>query len=202
MSAHKHLTVVPTGYRKSTDEVKAIIGNEYLDAEVSETESQAVRRAVDLLNSVNRGLFEKIPVQVWFTEEDPYSSYEEMRRDIEENERLLIFSGGTTPPYNDHDSNLKTRAVHDYWGHYHYDVDFSFWGEFTKWASMREVYPAATHRLTFTEVVGQLSAASQLEGGFGDPAFSQKAILAPDRWINLCFNNRPRTATVGHRASE
>jgi hypothetical protein len=194
MGANNHLTVTPTNHRLTERQVAETIGQEYDEMETYGDPSGELVEAVRLLLKMNDYLFDAIEahgVHVEFTPDDPYETYEEMCADIEVNNRLLIFSGGTHPSHVSRDDNLKNRAVHDYWGHYKNDVDFSFWGEFQKWHAMKNWYPEPVHRLTLQEVVGQTGLAYYLEGGFSSPDFEQKTFLAPTRWADLCYRNFP-----------
>lgn len=194
MSAHNHLTVTPTNHRLTERQTAERIGNEYDDMEVSGDLPAELEVATSLLVKMNDYLFDAIEahgVEVIFTEEDPYGSFGAMVSDIEINNRLLVFSGGTHPDHMSREDNIKNRAVHDYWGHYKNDCDFTFWGEFTKWHNMKKWYPEVCHRLTLQEVVGQTGLAWYLEGGFSNPDFTQKSFLAPTEWAELCYKNCP-----------
>lgn len=201
----KHPTVVPTNFVKTDKQIADIIGREYLLAEPVPNDDPELRGAMELYLGINDILWGKMQeeIKVVTTENDPYSSYEEMVADIDEFDQMYVFSGGTHPEHlveneNRVDGfdenryfNIVGRAVHDYWGHYKNDCDFSFWGEFQKWHHQKRWYPTVCHPYLFTEVVGQTAVAHHLPGGFGDPAFEQKAIKAPEKWIELCYKSCP-----------
>ena len=129
------------------------------------------------LGRYNEARFEDIPVPVHFTENDPYEDAEALFEGIEEDEELYIFSGGSSPPGMTDEQNLKGRAVHDYFGHYQNQCDFSVEGEFTKWVNQKEDVPEGTEDLLFAEVVGQVALVHYLEGGFEDPDYEQRSVL-------------------------
>lgn len=189
-----HLTVTPTNFRLSERQVAERIGREYHETEVHGGVPAELREATRMLVKMNDYLFDAIKahgVDVIFTEEDPYESFEEMCSDIKINDRLKIFSGGSHPPHMTVQDNLKNRAVHDYWGHYKHGVDFTFWGEFAKWHHMKKWYPEIVSRLLLQEVVGQTGLCWYLDGGYSSPEYEQKAFLAPTEWADLCYKNYP-----------
>ena len=189
-----HLTVTPTNFRLTEREVANRIGKEYHEIETYGGVPAELREATRLLVKMNDYLFDAIKahgVDVVFTEEDPYETHEEMCSDIEVNDRLKIFSGGSHPTNMTVQDNLKNRAVHDYWGHYKHDVDFTFWGEFAKWHHMKQWYPEIVHRLLLEEVVGQTGLCWYLDGGYSNPEYEQKSFLAPTEWADLCYKNYP-----------
>lgn len=193
MSVQNHITVKPTNFQLSERQVAERIGEEYMEMDVNGP-SPDVKQAADMLAKTNEYLYKRIGqegVSVEFTENDPYDSFEEMCKDIEENQQMLIFSGGTQPEHMSKQENLINRAVHDYWGHYKNNVGFNFWGEFQKWHHMRQYYSESVNKLTAAEVIGQTGVAWYLEGGFNSPKFVQKPIMAPESWIEMCYEHCP-----------
>lgn len=160
--------------------LKDWIGSEYYAFDVAN--ESTVQAAYDEMVRVNEPLFEAIPVDVEFTDSDPYESYEEMCKEVGRTRTMKIFAGGSHPEYITPEENRKARAVHDWYGHMAMGVDFSLEGEWAKWNGMRHHYGKATQRLLFTEVVGQLCAASVV-GGFDADDFEQRGIIAPQEWI-------------------
>jgi len=132
------------------------------------------------LGEYNEDRFEDIPIPVHFTEDDPYADAEELFEGIESDEELYIFSGGSSPEGMSDEQNLKGRAVHDYFGHYMNECDFSIEGEFEKWYNQKDDVPEGTEDLLFSEVVGQVTLVHYLEGGFDDPDFEQRSVLIDD----------------------
>ena len=155
----------------SIDDVIHELGTAYVQAEPGPESNRAAYRD---LAQYNLQRFEDIPVDVHFTADDPYPNHEEMVRDIEENNQLYIFSEGTHPVHMNREENIKGRAVHDYFGHYMNDCDFSFEGEFEKWYNQREHVPDSAEDILFSEVVGQTALVHHLEDGFEDDNFEQK----------------------------
>lgn len=159
------------------------IGREYIEAESlpGKANAQAAARTVARIND---RLYERIPVPVRWTENDPYGSFEEMQRRVKEEEVFYVFSGGTHPPHLTREENIRGRAVHDWFGHLDAGVDFSLEGEYKKWKHVRSHYPPETWNFLFAEVVGQLCAAIYLPEGFESDRFTQRTCTAPARWVN------------------
>jgi hypothetical protein len=132
------------------------------------------------LGRYNESRFKDIPVPVCFTEDDPYSSAEELFNGIERDGELFIFSGGSSPDGMTEEQNLKGRAVHDYFGHYENQCDFSVEGEFTKWFNQKADVPDGTEDLLFSEVVGQVCLVHYLDDGFESDRYEQRSVLIDD----------------------
>ena len=194
-----HKTVVPTNFVQTDKKLADIIGREYLLSEAADPNDEEFQEHIEMYLAITKMLMAKMEkeIQVMFTSDDPYSSYEEMVADIDENGVFRVFNGGSHPEYlgtsktESMENNLMGRAVHDYWGHYGNECDFSFWGEFEKWHHQKKFYPEVCHPYLFTEVVGQTALCHHLPGGFGDPLFVQKPVKAPEKWIRLCYQNCP-----------
>jgi len=155
----------------SIDDVIHELGTAYVQADPGLEDNRDAYRD---LAEYNREQFEAIPVDVHFTPDDPYPNHAEMVKDIENNQRMSIFSEGSHPVHMTKEENMKGRAVHDYFGHYMNDCDFSFEGEFEKWYNQREHVPDSAEDILFSEVVGQTALVHHLENGFEDPNFEQK----------------------------
>lgn len=155
---------------ESEEEIIQVLGGEYLEAE-----EEDLTEEYEALGRYNERRFEDIPLDVEFTEEDPYNSAEELFEAIEDGE-LKIYSGGSSPEGMTDKQNLKGRAVHDYFGHYMNQCDFSLEGEFTKWYNQRHEVPEGTEALYFSEVVGQTALVHYLEDGFESPEFEQRSV--------------------------
>lgn len=165
-------------YNNQSDVIDALAEN-YL-----EKPEQDLEQEYELLGEYNRQRFEEIPVDVYFNESDPYSCAEEMFDDIENNERLVIFSGGSHPEHLTEEENLKGRAVHDYFGHYGNRVDFSFEGEYKKWEAQRSDVPDGCESVLFAEVVGQTALVHYLEDSFEDDRFEQRSVVIDEELQN------------------
>ena len=103
-------------------------------------------------------------IDIQFVDEDPYPSDKEMCHDAKENKILKIWSGGTTHPVFDPETNLKLRAVHDYMTHCQGGTGFDFRGEVASYNRHMKTVPPAGAGALFTEVIGQ--AAYFLEYGY------------------------------------
>lgn len=157
---------------KNESELVDTVAENYLEKQEQDLSSEY--RA---LGRYNETRFNDIPVPVHFTEDDPYSSAKELFEGIETDEELYIFSGGSSPEGMTDEQNLKGRAVHDYFGHYENQCDFSVEGEFTKWYNQKADVPDGTEELLFSEVVGQVCLVHYLEDGFSDERFEQRSVL-------------------------
>lgn len=167
-------------------DVAEAIGKEYIESDrlPGERDFDVMLEKYRKIAQVNAVLYDAIDVDVVHTPDDPYDSADEMFRDIEENDRLKVFTGGTHPVFLTVEENIQGRAVHDYWGHYKNRVDFSFEGEFKKWDNHKYHYPEECWGILFAEVVGQLGAAYYLPDGFDSDRFCQRPVDAPQRWID------------------
>jgi hypothetical protein len=72
--------------------------------------------------------YEKMPIRVKFVDHDPYSSFEEMRDQVQSTGTMLVWTGASDTPLWDAQTNWQARAVHDY-DHIQKSLDFSMEGE-------------------------------------------------------------------------
>jgi len=161
------------------DEVIDAVASMYLNKPEQDLEEE-----YGALGRYNEERFEDIPLDVEFIEGDPYGSAAEMFEDIEQNDRLKIFSGGSHPDGMSEEQNVKGRAVHDYFGHYGNQVDFSLEGEFQKWYNQRHDVPDGSEDLYFSEVVGQVALVHYLDDGFEDDRFEQRSVVLDEGLID------------------
>lgn len=171
----------------SPEAVATRIGREYVETDLFPTEdTDTTRDAYDEIAKAVNALYDRIAVDVTYTSRDPYDDYEHMRKRVFADGELKVYDEyADTHPELSIDANLKFRAVHDYWGHLYHDVDFSPAGEFLKWYKMRELFPFSDNasRALFADVVGQVGEVYYLPDSFDDERFTQRAFLAPQRWI-------------------
>lgn len=160
------------------------IGLDYVESEELPWEdSDLVWDLYRKITQVNDVLYDQIPVPVVWTDDDPYDDYADMARSVGREQCLKVFTGGIPDEFEKADV-VKSRAVHDWYGHLGADVDFSFLGEFAKWRHVKELYPPECRMVLFGIVVGQVSAAYYLDDGFADDRFEQRLCIAPDRWLH------------------
>jgi hypothetical protein len=129
---------------------------------------------------------------------EPYRNAEDMFRDIETNEKLLV--SDVMPPYepghplfeqvyfaylfsgerNQISADTLFRAVHDYFGHFVAESPFNgtgvYAGEVAAWRTHSRLLSGPARRALFSEVIGQL-AVYYVTGSF-PPV--QRAVLLPD----------------------
>lgn len=159
---------------ESEEELVDVVAENYLQKPEQDLEDE-----YKALGEYNEDRFDDIPVNVEFTEDDPYSDAEELFDAVDQGE-LKIFSGGSSPEGMTDKQNLKGRAVHDFYGHYQNQCDFSIQGEFTKWFNQKDDVPDGTEDLLFSEVVGQVALVHYLEDGFNDSDYEQREVLIDD----------------------
>lgn len=122
------------------------------------------------------------------TDEDPYKSYDEMKKDFNDNKRLKVFRGGNELP-KDHPLaqvdpktgetyNVMFRAVHDAIGHLMHDNDFTEKGEQNAFDTHRQTMSKDALPAMTTETKGQV--ASFFNNGEKFP--EQKAGILPDKY--------------------
>jgi len=157
---------------QNESEIIQTVASQYL-----EKQEQDLTEEYEALGRYNEQRFEDIPIPVIFTEDDPYQDAQELFEGIEDDEELKIFSGGSSPEGMTDKQNLKGRAVHDYFGHYMNQCDFSLEGEFTKWYNQRDEVPEGSEDLYFSEVVGQTALVHYLDDGFEDDRFEQRSVV-------------------------
>lgn len=127
------------------------------------------------------------------SDQDPYSSYEEMAKDVRDNRRLKVWTGGEPPadhplsgidPETGLSNNTLMRAVHDIMGHVAGDNDFTEKGEENAYQRHAQSYSDAALPALTTETKGQTSHywhAEDVRSG-GEHQFVQKATLLPEKY--------------------
>jgi hypothetical protein len=141
--------------------------------------NKEVQSAYQALNDVNSKLFADIPVSVEPVSHDPYNNYYHMAKAVADTQKLQVFDGGEPTQYQSYQDTIRGRAVHDWFGHLQYDVDFSIEGEVMKWHNMTDMYPDTVTQLLFTEVVGQVCVFHDTHGF----DYEQKPIILPPDYI-------------------
>jgi len=96
-------------------------------------------------------------VDVEFTDADPYKSSKALRRDIEQNSRLKVWTGASNHPIFTEEQNWKFRAIHDYMTHATGKHPFSLRGEIGAYNRHVKTIPVEGRLALFTEVIGQVS---------------------------------------------
>lgn len=125
-------------------------------------ESSAVSAFKSLKPFVDN-MFEKISsrVDIKFVQDDPYQNDKDMKDQVKKTGLLKIWSGGTTHPIFDPETNLKFRAVHDYMAHIQsnksFGTDFTLKGEIQAYNTHIKTVPPQGVPALFTEVIGQAS---------------------------------------------
>lgn len=114
-----------------------------------------------------RYLTETLGVKVEFTDQDPYVDGESMRRDLEENGRLMVLRTSATGShaYLTDWQNDQFRAVHDAFGHAAIGRGFDRNGEEAAYQSHAEMFQGDAVRALASETRGQ-NAVLITEGDF------------------------------------
>ncbi len=126
-----------------------------------------VKKAYAQFNREIEIQFDVLPVDVIFVESNPYETSKEMFNDIEQNNTLKVFSGGT--PHELMPCNLKFRAIHDYFGHFLGKNNFSYEGETKAYKQHSLMFSHLANRALFTETIGQNSWFNFSPRNFGRP---------------------------------
>lgn len=126
-------------------------------------------------------------IDIEFTSGDPYPNSEAMLKDVEENKRLRVYSGGEPHPYLSADENNKFRAVHDFFGHTVNGFQFGPKGEEGAWVSHSKMFSRLAQRAMTTETRGQNSYYNYYPSNETRPPSArkfaiQKAALLPEEF--------------------
>lgn len=153
------------------------------DAFVKGRDRTSSREVQDMIRVATRRIhadFEKIPVEVRFTERDPYKSMVEMRDQMRSTGILWIWTGASDVPMWDRVTNWKARAVHD-WQHISEDFDFTMGGEYEGFRAAARKAPRLAP-LYFSEIAMQAAVANT----YGDFPGAQKIVIpSPEEFRNL-----------------
>lgn len=180
----------------NSKDIRFMIGKEYVEGVFEHEETPYIEAAFKEIARVNEELFNKIPFKVEFTEEDPYSSAKEMRESVLATGVIKIFTVFSGHPYLTQEQNNMGRAVHDVYAHLVCGCPFTFEGEYNAYLEQRKYYPEWTWKVLFAEIPAQTSAFyymgivgdkhNPLYTGVGSFDYDQRAIEAPQEWLDLC----------------
>lgn len=169
---------------KTINPIKAIanhIGKEYVNRKLEEATPEIEQIYRDIVATTEK-LFNELPFDVVFTDDDPYKSCEEMTERVRNEGVMYIYKGGSDHPYYSYEENWMGRAVHDY-HHMITGGKFNFEGEYKALMSQLKHYPEHTHSVLFSEVIGQTC--GYIYSGYKHN-FPQRAIKAPWSWMEMC----------------
>ena len=100
-------------------------------------------------------------LKVEFVDIDPYHTYEEMRKAVDDSGVLKVWTGASdTHPVWTPEQNWKFRAVHDYQSHLAGGHRFGLKGELASYNRHVKTFPQAARPCLFTEIIGQTCALS------------------------------------------
>ena len=153
------------------------------DAFVAGRDRTSSREVQDMIRVATRRIhadFDKIPVEVRFTERDPYKSMVEMRDQVASTGVLWIWTGASDVPMWDRVTNWKARAVHD-WQHISEAFDFTMDGEYEGFRAAARKAPQLAP-LYFTEIAMQAAVANT----YGHFPWAQKIVIpSPEAFRHL-----------------
>lgn len=114
-----------------------------------------------------------------FVNYDPYKNSQDMFKDIKENKRLKVYTGG------EYHKNMKCinkifRAVHDIFGHYIHYNSFSASGEYKAYKHHSAMFSPLAKKALFTESIGQVCYYA-----INKKYAKQKSILFNNHYLNL-----------------
>ena len=112
---------------------------------------------------------------------DPYDSQSQMKRDVEENNRIMIMIDHSDHPVFSVEDNIKFRTVHDYIVHILGNKPFGLFGELQSYNLHVKMAPVNARPALFTEVVGQVSYA-HVKGDFPE---QKVAVLEGFDYVNV-----------------
>lgn len=168
-----------------------VVAEIYHEAPLKDAKVQRSYEAtIDNINLLYDRIQSKFGIEIIPTEEDPYSSDEEMIRSIAKEKKIKVYTGDSDHPFYNHDTNIKFRAVHDIFTHYgpHKNSvdaagnvkfkgsDFSYPGELDAYHTHKRYSPKECWPAYYSEVVGQVSFQA-VTGNFG----KQKMVWFPDQ---------------------
>jgi len=144
---------------KSYDEYAHLVSDAYLALPKYEAEYVPSWKA---LAANLKTLYKRLQSQFTFefTDEDPYKSYEEMKKDVKKTGVLKIYKGHSEHPVWTPEENHLFRAVHDAMGHlagYQKNKGhaFNLRGELGVYNRTTKLVSKSAQLALFTEVVGQ-----------------------------------------------
>jgi hypothetical protein len=123
-------------------------------------------------------------VNVEFVDDDPYSTRDEMAKDVRDKNLLRISKLFNDHPIFTEEENLMLRAVHDYYTHIIANQDFGLRGELKAYNTHAKLAPPDALPALFTEIVGQacyaINKGTTDEDGVFTPNFAPQKICKLD----------------------
>jgi hypothetical protein len=138
---------------------------------VDQTKTKKVQSMIDTAARRIHSEFDRLPVEVRFTDRDLYKSAIEMRDQVLSTGVLYIWKGASDVPMWDPLTNWKARAVHD-WQHISDQFDFTMGGEY-------EGFRAAARRMPQLAPIylSEIAMQAAVANVYGDFAAQQKIVL-------------------------
>lgn len=132
-----------------------LVTKAYEDAPENDPEAQASYAA--LRNAVSK-FFNLIQskVKVEFVDGDPYTSSEQMQKEVAKTKVMKIMKDFSSHPFFSEEENWQFRAVHDWFSHILSHQPFTRKGEIQAYNTHVKMMPAAALPALFTEIIGQV----------------------------------------------
>ena len=129
-----------------------LVAKAYDEASENDPEAQASYSALrDAVNKFFKLIQSKVKVE--FVDGDPYTSSEQMQKEVAKTKVMKDFS---THPFFSEEENWRFRAVHDWFTHIISHLPFSRKGELQAYNSHIKMFPPAAWPALFTEIIGQV----------------------------------------------
>jgi len=148
-------------------EEKAALADAYDQARHEPTDPK-VQKAYQAMKDETKAQFDHVTndlgIKVDFTDKDPYTSAQDMQKDVRDNHHLSVFTGGEVPkdhpmaevdPHTGQSYNNLFRATHDVFGHAAGGHDFSEAGENSAYGAHTQMYSPEAQPAVRTETQGQ-----------------------------------------------
>lgn len=165
------------------NDIRYKIGKSYIQDSFENEENEYTKAAYEAIKEVNKRLFDLVPYKVVFVEDDAYQTAKEMRESILATGEVKIYTGYSGHSYLNKEENAIGRAIHDIFAHCVCGCPFTFQGEYNAYLEQRKHYPEWTWKVLFAEIPAQ-TAAYYYNNDF---SYKQRAIEAPQEWLDLCL---------------
>lgn len=132
-----------------------LVAKAYDEASENDPEAQASYSALrDAVNKFFKLIQSKVKVE--FVDGDPYTSSEQMQKEVAKTKVMKVMKDFSTHPFFSEEENWRFRAVHDWFTHIISHLPFSRKGELQAYNSHIKMFPPAAWPALFTEIIGQV----------------------------------------------
>lgn len=139
----------------SWDEYAKLVAKAYMEAPSYEEEAVPSFEAMkNACTKYFRLLQSKVKVE--FVDGDPYSSAEQMRKEVGVTKTLKVMKDFSVHPFFSEEENWQFRAVHDWFTHILAGQPFTLNGEISAYNQHLKMFPKAAWPALFAEIIGQV----------------------------------------------